>query len=56
MAKVGGGKKALSAYTGAEHSNIKQTCLDLGHVSLITKRKFWCKATAGGPLSPVVDI
>lgn len=52
---MGGGKKARVAYAGAEHSNIKQAHLDVGHVSLITK-EFWCKTTAGGPVSPVVDI
>lgn len=50
------GKKAPSAYTGAEHSNIKKTRLDLGHASLITKKKFWDKTIAGGPVSPAVDI
>ena len=56
VAKASGGKKAPGAYAGAEHSDIKQTCWNLGHVSLITEDKFWCKTTAGGPLSPGVDM
>lgn len=49
---MGGWKKTPSGYAGPEHSNIKQACLNLGDVILITKETFWCKTMAGSPISP----
>lgn len=53
---MGGGKKAPNAYAGSEHSNIKEVRLVLGHVSLISKEKFWCKIMADGSVPPVADM
>lgn len=53
---MGGGKKAPGAYTGAEHSNIKQVSSDLGHISLTSKEKFWCKTMVGSPVPSLADM